>query len=50
MKRITIPNLGLLLGLALLVCGAATTQAADRPVLTVYTYDAFAAEWGPAAS
>ncbi len=48
MKRSTIPNLGLLLGLALLVCGASVTQAADKPVLTVYTYDAFAAEWGPA--
>lgn len=25
-----------------------TAQAADKPVLTVYTYDAFAASWGPA--
>lgn len=24
------------------------TQAADKPVLTVYTYDSFVAEWGPA--
>ncbi len=48
MKRSTIPNLGLLVGLVLMVCGAAASQAADKPVLTVYTYDAFAAEWGPA--
>lgn len=27
------------------IAGAATAQ--DRPVLTVYTYDSFAAEWGP---
>ena len=24
------------------------TLAQDKPVLTVYTYDAFAADWGPA--
>ena len=27
---------------------AATTQAADKPKLVIYTYDAFAADWGPA--
>lgn len=27
---------------------AATVAADDKPVLTVYTYDAFAADWGPA--
>ena len=26
----------------------ANAQASDKPVLTIYTYDAFAAEWGPA--
>lgn len=37
----------LITGAALaLALGAA--QAADKPTLTVYTYDAFAADWGPA--
>ena len=26
---------------------ASVSQAADKPVLTVYTYDSFASEWGP---
>ncbi len=34
------------LALATLLFGPAAAQ--DKPVLTIYTYDAFAAEWGPA--
>jgi len=33
---------------ALLGAVITTAQAAEKPVLTVYTYDAFAADWGPA--
>jgi len=36
------------LTLAMLVLSATLATAADKPVLTVYTYDAFAADWGPA--
>lgn len=37
-----------LLKAALLASGlVAPAAAADRPVLTVYTYDSFASEWGP---
>lgn len=31
-----------------ILVAATTLQAQTKPVLTVYTYDAFAAEWGPA--
>ncbi len=39
--RHLLPAAALALGLA------APAAAADRPVLTVYTYDSFASEWGP---
>lgn len=39
------PILSLLSLAATFAAGAAAAQ--DRPVLTVYTYDSFAAEWGP---
>ena len=32
---------------AALLLSAGTALAADRPVLTIYTYDSFASEWGP---
>jgi thiamine transport system substrate-binding protein len=32
----------------LLCLGLVNAHAADKPDLTIYTYDAFAAEWGPA--
>jgi thiamine transport system substrate-binding protein len=36
------------LALAVLLAGVAgTAHAQDKPVLTAYTYDGFAAEWGP---
>lgn len=44
MKRF-ITNLGLS---ALMSMSASFAVADDKPTLTVYTYDAFAAEWGPA--
>ncbi len=34
--------------LALLLLAGTTIHAQDKPVLTIYTYDAFAADWGPA--
>jgi len=37
-----------LLAAGLLVISTMAAEAADKPVLTIYTYDAFAAEWGPA--
>ncbi len=43
-------NLVALLSLSLplvLSAGTGASQAADRPVLTVYTYDSFIPEWGP---
>jgi len=30
-----------------LTFGAGAAQAADKPVLTIYTYDSFTADWGP---
>ena len=36
-----------ILGLSALVGFAASALAADKPVLTIYTYDSFASEWGP---
>lgn len=38
----------LALGFAATLLIAAPTIAADKPALTIYTYDAFAADWGPA--
>ncbi len=35
------------LNLSLLALSINAASAADKPVLTVYTYDAFAADWGP---
>ena len=29
------------------ILGATAAAAQDKPVLTVYTYDSFVAEWGP---
>ena len=43
MKRFIYPILS-----AAIMLSAATTQAADKPKLVIYTYDAFAADWGPA--
>ena len=43
MKRFIYPLLS-----AAIMLSAATTQAADKPKLVIYTYDAFAADWGPA--
>ncbi|MDH3668642.1 MAG: thiamine ABC transporter substrate binding subunit [Paracoccaceae bacterium] len=40
----TIKNLALALGAAVVLGGSAS---ADQPVLSVYTYDSFASEWGP---
>jgi thiamine transport system substrate-binding protein len=34
--------------IALLGVVVTSVQAAEKPVLTIYTYDAFAADWGPA--
>ncbi|GGE21137.1 thiamine transporter substrate binding subunit [Aureimonas endophytica] len=39
--------LALLLGLAAVFTAAAPAGAADKPVLTVYTYDSFLPDWGP---
>lgn len=36
-----------LLALAAVVCLAVPAGAEDKPTLTLYTYDAFAADWGP---
>ena len=36
-----------ILGLSALIGFAASALAADKPVLTIYTYDSFASEWGP---
>lgn len=36
-----------LFALAALVCLALPARAEDKPTLTLYTYDAFAADWGP---
>ena len=36
-----------LLALAVLAGFAAPAAAADTPTLTIYTYDAFAADYGP---
>ncbi|HYE00213.1 MAG TPA: thiamine ABC transporter substrate-binding protein, partial [Alphaproteobacteria bacterium] len=33
--------------LAGLIAAASAAVAADKPKLTVYTYDSFASEWGP---
>ncbi|OED36365.1 thiamine ABC transporter substrate binding subunit [Chromatiales bacterium (ex Bugula neritina AB1)] len=33
---------------ALLLATSVALKAGDKPVLTIYTYDAFAADWGPA--
>ena len=41
MKHLQLLAACILLGLA------APLQAADRPVLTVYTYDSFSSDWGP---
>lgn len=35
------------LAISVLALAAGTAQAADKPVLTVYTYSSFIAEWGP---
>ena len=43
MKRFTTLGLSALMSLS-----ASFATAEDKPTLTVYTYDAFAAEWGPA--
>jgi thiamine transport system substrate-binding protein len=43
MKRFIYPILS-----AALMLSATVTQAADKPKLVIYTYDAFAADWGPA--
>ena len=32
---------------ALIIASSFTAQAAEKPVLTVYTYDSFVSEWGP---
>lgn len=37
----------LALGAALALAGAARAEDAAKPVLTVFTYDSFVAEWGP---
>ena len=37
------------LAAALLAVSAFTQAAEQKPVLTVYTYDSFAGEWGPGA-
>lgn len=39
--------LSLAVGMALPSLGMAQTDNLDRPVLTVYTYDSFIADWGP---
>ena len=39
--------LTILTAVAALLLSAGTALAADRPVLTIYTYDSFASEWGP---
>ena len=43
MKRFTTLGLSALMSLS-----ASFATAEDKPTLTIYTYDAFAAEWGPA--
>ncbi|MBT3704047.1 MAG: thiamine ABC transporter substrate binding subunit [Alphaproteobacteria bacterium] len=43
MKRFIYPILS-----AALMLSATVAQAADKPKLVIYTYDAFAADWGPA--
>jgi thiamine transport system substrate-binding protein len=43
MKRFIYPILS-----AALMLSATVSQAADKPKLVIYTYDAFAADWGPA--
>ena len=37
----------ILTAVAALLLSAGTALAADRPVLSIYTYDSFASEWGP---
>ena len=43
MKRFFYPILS-----AVMILSATVTNAADKPKLVIYTYDAFAADWGPA--
>jgi len=40
-------TVALLLTLGLIALSGNSILAADKPVLTIYTYDAFAADWGP---
>ena len=38
---------GPVMAIVAMALGSVSAQAADAPVLTIYTYDSFASEWGP---